>query len=85
MVKANEVVSVNLGLKPKSRTLRAVEVNADKTKAENNVQISSYEVSAEKIKQLPAMGAEADLVQYLQVIPGIIYTGEQGGQLYIRG
>ena len=85
MVKANEVVSVNLGLKPKSRTLRAVEVNADKVKAENNVQISSYEVSAEKIKQLPAMGAEADLVQYLQVIPGIIYTGEQGGQLYIRG
>ena len=85
LVKANEVVSVNLGLKPKSRTLRAVEVNADKVKAENNVQISSYEVSAEKIKQLPAMGAEADLVQYLQVIPGIIYTGEQGGQLYIRG
>jgi hypothetical protein len=84
-VKANEVTSINLTLTPQSRTLRAVEVNANRAKAQNNIQISSYEVSSEKIKQLPSMGAEADLVQYLQVIPGIIYTGEQGGQLYIRG
>ena len=26
-----------------------------------------------------------DLAQYLQVLPGVIFTGDQGGQLYIRG
>ena len=25
------------------------------------------------------------MAQYLQVIPGVVFTGDQGGQLYIRG
>ena len=33
----------------------------------------------------PSIGGEADLAQYLQVVPGVIFTGDQGGQLYIRG
>jgi hypothetical protein len=35
--------------------------------------------------KLPAMGTEPDLAQYLQVVPGVVFTGDQGGQLYIRG
>ena len=31
------------------------------------------------------MGGQADFAQYLQVVPGVIFTGDQGGQLYIRG
>ncbi|MEM7657146.1 MAG: TonB-dependent receptor, partial [Bacteroidota bacterium] len=27
----------------------------------------------------------ADLAQFLQVLPGVVFTGDQGGQLYIRG
>ena len=34
---------------------------------------------------MPAVGGEPDLAQYLQVLPGVIFTGDQGGQLYIRG
>jgi len=26
-----------------------------------------------------------DIAQYIQVLPGVIFTGDQGGQLYIRG
>ncbi|MFN3939458.1 MAG: TonB-dependent receptor plug domain-containing protein, partial [Chitinophagales bacterium] len=35
--------------------------------------------------RLPSIGGEPDLAQYLQVLPGVIFTGDQGGQLYIRG
>ena len=31
------------------------------------------------------IGGTPDLAQYLQVLPGVIFTGDQGGQLYIRG
>ncbi len=31
------------------------------------------------------MGSEPDFAQYVQVLPGVIFTGDQGGQLYIRG
>ena len=34
---------------------------------------------------IPTIGGEPDLAQYMQVIPGVVFTGDQGGQLYIRG
>ncbi|MEO6301780.1 MAG: TonB-dependent receptor, partial [Bacteroidia bacterium] len=34
--------------------------------------------------KLPSVG-EPDIAQYLQVLPGVVFTGDQGGQLYIRG
>lgn len=41
-------------------------------------------ITAQEIKLLPSVGG-ADLAQYLQVLPGVVFTGDQGGQLYIRG
>jgi hypothetical protein len=32
-----------------------------------------------------SIGGEPDLMRALQVLPGVITTGDQGGQLYIRG
>ena len=37
------------------------------------------------MKKLPSAGGEPDIAQMLQVTPGVIFTGDQGGQLYIRG
>ena len=37
------------------------------------------------MKKIPSFGGQPDLVQALQVLPGFISTGDQGGQLYIRG
>ena len=42
-------------------------------------------ITPKEIKQLPSVGGEPDLAQYLQVVPGVVFTGDQGGQLYIRG
>ncbi|MBX7242964.1 MAG: TonB-dependent receptor [Bacteroidia bacterium] len=42
------------------------------------------EITPEQIKLIPSIGAP-DLAQYIQVLPGVVFTGDQGGQLYIRG
>jgi hypothetical protein len=65
--------------------LLTVEVSAEKQKAKETVNISKTTVTAKDIIRLPSVGGSPDLAQYLQVIPGIIFTGDQGGQLYVRG
>jgi len=41
-------------------------------------------ISSQDIKVIPSLGTP-DLSQYLQVLPGVVFTGDQGGQLFIRG
>ncbi|MEZ4686611.1 MAG: Plug domain-containing protein [Bacteroidia bacterium] len=46
--------------------------------------IGKVTVDLDDINLIPSIGAP-DLMQYLQVLPGFVSTGDQGGQLYIRG
>jgi len=70
---------------PSSFELENVIVSARSERARSDVQISTLNISSEQISILPATGGEPDIAQYLQVIPGVISTGAQGGQIYIRG
>ncbi|MEM9821652.1 MAG: carboxypeptidase-like regulatory domain-containing protein [Bacteroidota bacterium] len=65
--------------------LKQVDVSAKREEAKTKVQISKVTVTSRQIKALPSIGGEADIAQYLTVLPGVILTGDQGGQLYIRG
>ncbi len=72
-------------MNPSGLQLQTVNVTGRKEIAQNEVTISKLSVSSEEIKLLPATGGEPDIAQYLPVLPGVIFTGDQGGQLYIRG
>ncbi len=76
----------NIALKPASTTLNTVVVKDNRVE-ERKVQthVSVEKITATQIQQMPSIGGQADLAQYLQVLPGINSTGDQGGQLYIRG
>jgi len=65
--------------------LNVVDISAKRERARSETQVSKIKISQKEIKSLPAIGGEADILQYLQLIPGIVATGDQGGQLYIRG
>ena len=52
---------------------------------QTSVRTSIVKVTPKELEKIPTIGSEPDLAQYLQVIPGVIFTGDQGGQLYIRG
>ena len=72
-------------LKATSLNLETVTITADKIEARTETKTSVITVTPKTITKIPSIGGQADLAQYLQVIPGVIFTGDQGGQLYIRG
>jgi hypothetical protein len=81
----NTVVSKKIQLEQKEHELKSVEISGRKTEKMTHINIGVTSISPRDIKVLPSAGGEPDVAQYLQVIPGVIFTGDQGGQLYIRG
>lgn len=79
------IINQNLYLNRVSTNLKEVSITAEKQKAQNDVKISNITITQKDLKQLPTFGGEPDLVQYLQILPGVVFSGDQGGQLYIRG
>ena len=84
-LKPGEVVTKKLFLGQRSQELRSVEVSARKTENTTKINAGSISVTPREMKLLPSAGGEPDIAQYLQVVPGVVFTGDQGGQLYIRG
>ncbi|MCD4694693.1 MAG: TonB-dependent receptor [Bacteroidales bacterium] len=84
-IKADEIISKQLFLKKGSYTLEQVQISASRQEAKTETRTSVVKITPKQIKQIPAFGGQPDLAQYLQVLPGVVFTGDQGGQLYIRG
>ncbi len=78
-------VSRKYYLKETSQKLETVTITADKIEARTETKTSVITVTPKTITKIPSVGGQADFAQYLQVVPGVIFTGDQGGQLYIRG
>lgn len=70
---------------PEAVELERVDISAERQLARSSPQVGLLRVRKEQILSLPAIGASADLAQYLSVLPGVVQTGDQGGQLYLRG
>lgn len=81
----NIVVNKKYYLEESSYVLEAVSISADKIEARTETKTSVVNITPKTITKIPSMGGQADLAQYLQVLPGVVFTGDQGGQLYIRG
>ena len=65
--------------------LDQVEISGKKDQNKTEVQISKVQVTAKQIKAMPTTSGDADIAQYLPVLPGVIVSGDQGGQIFIRG
>lgn len=81
----SKMINQNLLMEEAASDIEIVQVDAGKTARQNDVSVSLIRITAKDINRIPAAGGEADFAQYLQVLPGIVSTGDQGGQLYIRG
>ncbi len=84
-VKKGEILYQNVFLLEGGNQLDEVVVSGKKAQAKTEVQISKIAISPKQIRALPSAGGQADVAQYLTVLPGVVFTGDQGGQLYIRG
>jgi hypothetical protein len=84
-MKDGEIVTRKFYLQKGVVKIKDVEISADRKQAQTDVRTSVTKITPKEIRQIPAVGGEPDLAQYLQVLPGVVFTGDQGGQLYIRG
>jgi hypothetical protein len=80
-----QVVAQNFYLNTTSNALGTVKVSAEKIRKSKEINISKTTIKPVQLTRIPSVGGEPDLVQYLQVLPGVVFSGDQGGQLYIRG
>ncbi len=84
-LQADQVKYLKLFMTESSIQLQTINVSASLEQRRNEVNVSRITVTPKQIKALPSTGGEADIAQYLMVLPGVISTGDQGGQIYIRG
>ena len=81
-----KTITRTIHLKPAAQMLKAVEITDNKVEERRTqTQVSVEKLTASQIQQMPSIGGTADIAQYMQVLPGVSSTGDQGGQLYIRG
>lgn len=84
-VEKNRVVALKIELSPSATELETVEVKGKQEMLRTESQVSVEKITSTDIQQMPSIGGQADLAQYIQVLPGVVFSGDQGGQLYIRG
>ncbi len=84
-VRKGDVLNKRFNLVESSISLGTVNVTAERIEAVTETKTSVINLTPKTLKKIPSIGGQSDLAQYLQVVPGVIFTGDQGGQLYIRG
>lgn len=84
-VQLNKNISLNVELVSNNQ-LEEVEVVAKKNEAiSQDVQMSKIDIPIEKIKEIPALFGEKDVLKVLQLMPGVQKGSEGSSGFYVRG
>jgi hypothetical protein len=84
-VNAGEIVYKKLALVKATYEISGATISAQRQNSYLDPTTSVVKITPKSMNRLPTIGGQADFAQYLQVVPGVVFTGDQGGQLYIRG
>jgi hypothetical protein len=85
LIELDNTNSIKIMLHKKSKKIGNVIISGKKSEKQLETRVGATKITTKEIKALPSIGGEPDIAQYLQVMPGVTFTGDQGGQLYIRG
>lgn len=86
-----EVITIEAGETQVKQIELATEVGElDEIIVESEREVTTGEVGVRRISdvdlgRIPTPGPGGDLASYLQTLPGVVSTGDRGGNLYIRG
>ncbi len=72
-----------LSLEPDPAQLDEVTILEERQVTTGEVGVRS--ISAAEVDRVPTPGPGGDLVSYIQTLPGVVMSGDRGGQLHIRG
>lgn len=84
-LKADDILTRNVALVPTGNELEGVVVEDQREGGAAQIIAGAQTVTPREIERIPSLDVSGDLVRYLQAMPGIVTTGDRGGQLYIRG
>lgn len=80
-----EVRTLNVALVPEQAQLGEVLVETERTEGVALVTAGQQTIRPTDLDRVPAPDLSGDLTSYLTTLPGVVTTGDQGGQLFIRG
>jgi hypothetical protein len=67
------------------KVLNEVIISAEEQQKTTNVQTSITRMDKAQVERIPTIGGESDVLAAFSITPGVVTTGDQGGQLYVRG
>ena len=82
LLNRNQEINVQLR---ESVTLDEVTITAERVGDVRSVQMSAMDMPVEKIKAVPVLFGEADVIKALQLMPGVQSGSEGNSGLYVRG
>lgn len=80
-----KTITKRYGLIPAKSQLDKVEISVEGQRRVQETRTSVISIAPKDMAKMPSIGGQPDFAQYLQILPGIVSTGDQGGQLYVRG
>ncbi len=83
--KGNVKVDFNLKKLEDVQNLEEMSASAAAKTKETQVLISEITMDKKDLERVPSVGGENDIVGGFSITPGVITTGDQGGQIYVRG
>jgi len=80
----NKPNTIKVYLDEGSQMLNTVDLNIERAEKKVKVNTAVVNLNPKAIETFSA-GGDPDLMKAISVLPGVVTTGDQGGQLYIRG
>jgi hypothetical protein len=82
---AGGVVQRDVAMAAATEELGEAVVTGERTSGAANITAGLQRVRAEDVAAIPAPDVSGDLANYLTAQPGVVTSGDRGGQLFIRG
>ncbi|GAB3534520.1 TonB-dependent receptor [Pontibacter brevis] len=76
---------LRLRLKPRTTSLKQVEISAKSSMDVNSTNMGSTYMDAKLLSRMPALLGEVDVIRSVASLPGVVSAGEGTGGFYVRG
>ena len=84
----NKNITLSLKLEPVKTSLKEVTISASKDEEKEQVhstQMGAISIPIDRIKNVPTIGGETDIIKVIQLMPGVKRGGEGQNGMYVRG
>ena len=84
-VAAGDLITRNIEISVSEAELDEVVIESERETGAAALSAGLQTVRVNEIERIPTPDVSGDLAGYLQTLPGVVSTGDRGGQLFIRG